>query len=640
MRFEWMKGIDIFGKQIEFKIQGRDSFRSLPGALISVIYGMSMIVVTALTFQNYFRTDRPGLVGESYQRQLYPKIDLLKSKMLPFFIGYSTEIDLISPEQMDRYFTFTVEKIIWKSSSVGGVARLEKEISYHSAVPCGQLSLQEREALYGHIERDTPLAKRVWSHGICIPANDEMHVAGKGSDPEQLIVSFKAKPCSLAAGCATLAELQSVNFQWVLPATSIDASHFHRPKKTTANADLLYYINPKLRQIYSARLKESIILDSTGLFDIDWKVNTRFFDVADITVTQAYRSLDSLSCLERDVRQDSADCFSYFEFNFMSSGIVSNYKRFYKTFGEVLGEIGGINGLVVAFFVVIVTPFVEWKYNRYILNQVYCFLRGPQADSIFSKRPSAVQEKFGVHENAAEGPVRSRGSRLHSQATGETGGGGSGGRCCRKKDPSAFSQVDFEAEAIELTNSNFDIINILRDLNTVKVLARLFLKDRHLKLAQLVQFKQLHDDHAARRLRPNRCWPFFTGHREEQPVDVKPHLEEIAAFAPADELEQDRKVVDHLERVSDKYFKDVIFGDPPGPEATPPAELMTLKAKQAPPHKSSSVTLVLPDEEERTNGPGTLANQHSAVGAKPQFAPPQLFIRKRRPAYNKITPKS
>ncbi len=108
MNFEWMKGIDIFGKQIEFKIEGRDSYKSLPGALMSIMYGISMIVVAGLTFQNYFRTDMPGLVGESYQRQLYPKIDLVKSKMT-------------SPSRSRRSFgrvsSMRTETLLWKSIS-------------------------------------------------------------------------------------------------------------------------------------------------------------------------------------------------------------------------------------------------------------------------------------------------------------------------------------------------------------------------------------------------------------------------------------------------------------------------------------------------------------------------------------------
>jgi hypothetical protein len=154
-----------------------------------------------------------------------------------------------------------------------------------------------------------------------------------------------------------------------------------------ANADDIYYINPALRQKYNAKFKENIVWDSKGLFDPDLQERTRYYDLSNIFVSNAYRNPAKLECTPEETLDDASDCYSYFEFSFQSSGVVFNYKRSYKTLGDTLGDIGGLNGVIMLAFMILAKPIVDWSYDRHILNKVYSFLQNEAAKKIIQHSP-------------------------------------------------------------------------------------------------------------------------------------------------------------------------------------------------------------------------------------------------------------
>ena len=60
---------------------------------------------------------------------------------------------------------------------------------------------------------------------------------------------------------------------------------------------------------------------------------------------------------------------------------------------------------------------------------------------------------------------------------------------CRKKSKTDIELENNEELATQQIDSSLDILNIVRDLNTLKVLAHLLLRPRHMGLAPLIGFK-------------------------------------------------------------------------------------------------------------------------------------------------------
>jgi hypothetical protein len=442
----------MFGKKVELQIEGRSSFKTYFGSFITLVYLGIVISASTPTFLEYLNTNQPGVIAESYKRSLYPEINLHKARHLPFMIAYSNEVDLIPFDKMSRYFTFSLEKIIWKEKEIDGVLGYAKEIIYTEPVPCGSLS-EEEIASYDYVEKGSFLEELLMQYAICMPASSNLTVVGKGSDPEMVLISFKIKPCSLpnGIGCATEKELGKANFMWITPTSTRDSSNYVNPRSKYANADDTYYINPSIRQILSSKFKENVVFDLKGIFDPQPIERTRYFDIADIFVTNAFRRRDKITCEFAQMRQDDESCYSYFEFSFQSSGAIFNFKRSYKTLRDTLGEIGGLNELIILVILILVSPVVDWEYERFIHKKVFSF--------------SQDKRIFPLLKHAGE---------LSSN----------GGWCC-KKVRNQSDEARVHSMIGKALDKKMDIINFIQDLNVLSLLSKIYLQQKHIKLAPL-----------------------------------------------------------------------------------------------------------------------------------------------------------
>ena len=520
---EWIKFFDIFGKKVEIKVDGNDYYKSYSGALISFAYGIIMLILSVLSIQSYLRTDSPGLIGESYERSLYPEINLENNNLMPFFIGYRTETDLILPSEMSKFFTFTIEKIVWRTIvQTNESATLEKVIDYVEAVPCGSLSEESRKS-YKYIREGSFLQTLFSDYAMCMPGDSNLRVFGKGSDQEFGLISFKVKPCSLPSGCASIQEMRDVNFQWVLPTNTFDSSNYVSPKSVLADADNVYYINPSINQIYVAKFKEIVVWDSEGFFNPDPTEKIRYFDISDIFITQAYRNQSKLSCTVAETLNDSSYCDSYFEFSYQSSGNVFNYKRAYKTLGDSLGEIGGLNGIVILIFTILAKPIMDWVYDEHIFSSVYCFLRDDTGKEIF-------------------GVGRERGGS------------------CLKKWRDGKRMREMKEHGLDMINENVDIVSIIKDINTIKVLAGIFLKERHTRLAEIVQFKMMLDRLKKQAVKKTCGIECGKKNEKKEEGSIKKSLEDLKRGIGSDSPKKGSPGLNQLvQQISDTYYKDVLL---------------------------------------------------------------------------------
>ena len=460
MCLEWIKGLDMFGKKVELQIEGRSSFKTYFGAVVTVIFLSFITTVSLPTFLEYLSTDQPGLIGESYKRSLYPEINLHTAKHLPFLIAYSNEVDLIPFESMKRYFTFTVEKIMWKESGSNGVLGYQKEIIYTEPVPCGSLSKEEL-ANYDYLEKHSFLEDLLMHYAICMPASSNLTVIGKGTDPEFVVISFKIKPCSLpgGVGCASEQELGKANFMWINPINALDSANYAQPRSKHANADDIYYINPSIRQMYVAKFKENVVLDLKGIFDPQPSEKVRYFDIEDVFATNAFRKPDEITCEFAHTRRDDESCYSYFEYSFQSSGAIFNYKRSYKTLRDTLGEIGGLIEVIILASLILVSPVVDWQYSRHIQKKVFQFTRDKRILPYFEAAESPAQKT-------------STAVALKSRNT----------WCC-KKTLNKSKESNLKSAIQKTLDQKLDVINFIQDLNVLSLLSKVYLQQHHLKLA-------------------------------------------------------------------------------------------------------------------------------------------------------------
>jgi hypothetical protein len=376
MNINMFKSLDFFSPPVELNIAGDSNFKTFQGLMFTAVYSVIMIVVIYWTSEDYFRTDMPSSIYDAFQRSQYPRVNLTNSKLLPIFFGYSTEVDMIPSNDYSKYFTFSTVKVSWVTTTgANGEIGLEKRIKEFKSGACSDMPA-ERLKPYEYMGKDNYVYQMIGEYGICIQDDQDFYVEGKGSDELFEVVTFRVMPCTLADNtqCATPQEMAKANFVLALPSSNVDATNFENPQSYVVMADDIYYINPNIRQLYTTKIRENQVLDYLGLVTQEWKERTKFYDIASIFVTQGFRDPSQLSCTAADARDPNSSCMSYFELSLQSSGTVGVLRRSYITLTSVFGDIGGINGIVSFFMIILYQPINNYLRMRFLRRQLYSFI--------------------------------------------------------------------------------------------------------------------------------------------------------------------------------------------------------------------------------------------------------------------------
>ena len=365
-----LQKLDIFADKPNLRINGQETFRTSYGVLIAALYFASLVGVSVRQLMSYWDFSSPLTTGESFTRQNYPKVDLVKNRLIPVFIFYSTETDFIPIDQIGQYFTITAKKIIWASAADGSGVDVEKHFEDIGVKPCSQLTPEEL-SVFDYMLDDGYVYNAMKTYGMCPIPSDKYFVEGKGSDNLFQLISVSLKPCSLPTGCRTHKEMQKANFQVFMPTTSVNTSNYENHQNFSVSADDVYYINPRVRQIYTSKVKEMQIVDYIGTFPA-WKMRTSYFEISSNTFTQMYRDELSVSCTVAQLNEnDTPNCLSYFEFTVQSSGEVQVNKRTYNTLEQTLGNIGGLNAILSLVALILYSRINEKKRRDFLLKQIY-----------------------------------------------------------------------------------------------------------------------------------------------------------------------------------------------------------------------------------------------------------------------------
>ena len=246
---------------------------------------------------------------------------------------------------------------------------LEKGIELFEAVPCKYLS-SKRMRILDYMDASPLFKETVIEYGICPDLPLNLSVEGKGTDSFHSTFDFQIFPCSLLSGCMSQNDMVKSNFQLVLPTSNLDISNLEEPISFRPTADDVFYINPTSSQVFSIKLKKFTVKDYIGLMPT-WKQRLSIHDIGSDTTTINYRN-KKIVCDFAEIIEDDNDIYQpYLHFSFQSSGVLILNKRSYKTAGETIGAIGGMNSILVIILVLIYGPINENLRKEYIRSRVY-----------------------------------------------------------------------------------------------------------------------------------------------------------------------------------------------------------------------------------------------------------------------------
>lgn len=456
---------DIFAEPIPLNVGGNEFFKTKTGATISFIYIIAAAVITYQEFYAYFDRTEPQTTIEGYSTENYPKINLFKEKLVPFFIGSAIDTDYVPVENLDYYVTLRSHRLSWVTSKLPDdsiiVQKLTKPIP---VVPCKTLEGEDLD-VFSYIDKDSSFYDIFLDYGMCPKLGDSITIEGKGIDDFMEEFIFNIKPCSLRTGCATKNEVEAFSFILAIPTATFNASNFESPHSQSPQADYLYYLASKAKQVLSFSFVENQVYNYVG-FNPEWEKVYTYYDLGQPVLNVMNRNENTITCLrEQAMGPEGSGCSSYFSLSLMSSGSVIMRKREYQTLMDTLGTIGGVTGIISAAFLFLYGFINERKRASFIMKSVY---------------PMHVAEELNA-KNEEKLNSRRRPFPL----------------CCLKKRDNLAKSTDQPLPKDSLTRKqiyerieqSLDVLNIVRDSCYMRIFAELLMKQRHKGLSQLVDVK-------------------------------------------------------------------------------------------------------------------------------------------------------
>ena len=338
--------LDFLAPTMHLNVNGSWAVKTYTGVLISLLCVTMAIYASTLQVIDYFDTTNPFIAAELKLNTVYPEIDLVKNRHLPMMFAFAGGTAFINTTEAKKYFT--VQYTMW-TYIIGEDASTDFQFIINDlpVVPCRELiekgTLNPKEfTTLGGFQKYFP------DFGICIDASGvNLTVIGSNADAYQKTVLLRVLPCSLPdhTQCKSKEEVNAVTIQLLKPAIGLNLGNIDSPINYEINADDYISLNTDIDQVTAQQLIKNTIYDAKGfLFPVQEKVTYTTYDPPFLT-TQ-WRDTTQIKVTTDDITNFVAK--PYFEFQWKSGQKFNLIKRNYNSFLDYLGNIGGINSLIMA----------------------------------------------------------------------------------------------------------------------------------------------------------------------------------------------------------------------------------------------------------------------------------------------------
>ena len=417
--------INLVGEEPKFKIQGYSRVPSACSILLSAIAIALIGSISYVFLAESFDVSKPDVNIELRTLPNYPKIPLGSEKM--FFAVIRNNLTVgNSREEVDwaTMGTITARVILktFEKDKEGNASGRKFKRFFLKTVNCSQV--MDR---YQYLENHT-MTKSISESGLCfVPKDAELtNYYLQGHRLEDIYSSFEINfwPCSLKnpKKCASENLVSRAKYVLVRPSPDIDLSKPDKFFKWIPLAGDLNEIDPGSRQQFYSKFKKFSIFDKTSIFE-EAKHKKDYFQIDEYYVKSLSRDRTRLHCPARMIG-NKALCQPYMEMIFTSSNKQESITRLYPSHLIALSEIGGFTELILMFI-----GFVYGLYNSRV-----CEMRTFLVKSVFALGKNG---RLGASEEKGYGKV---------------------------------------------AEDNLDLIEVMKELNGLRILNKVIFKDYHLTL--------------------------------------------------------------------------------------------------------------------------------------------------------------
>jgi len=287
---------------------------------------------------------------------------------------------------------------------------------------------------------------------------DHLDVFGKYSDKVLANARFSIYPCVLPSGCAQPSDVIRFSFLYSEMVPSLNLSDYKQPVKYSLNSENYNYISTTNGQKIQRTLRSISIIDTRGFFSGESsRVNYADIDQEHFNIFS--RDQTKTSCSPTELGYPT--CKAYYIVDTASGGTTVKYTRTFRGIIDTIGNIGGVIEMI--YLVAFCLYFFYNKHSTkiFLLENVYDIKINSKSYKYF--RCCWKKRKLHIHE-----------SSLSSLPTLASADG---------KTISIDEQLD---KAYLGILNKLNIVEILREFNSLQLLSKAFLDERHLKLAPML----------------------------------------------------------------------------------------------------------------------------------------------------------
>lgn len=480
--------LDFLAPPVTLNIGGSQGMRTYLGVSLSMMYLASLIYLIYFTIDQYLDTTTPTIVQQSSETDTYPKMDFSASHFFPVLYVFKNDLFNIPVDEIPKYFSVRY----YKYRSITGIdpsgtPTVNVSIQSMDVVPCRDIMNDPEYWQYYKEYTDTAHFKLLGVRfAMCIKVNSSLtSIEGGGSDPLITLLSYKIMPCSLVdtTQCASVNTMKGVAFVLTNPSFGLNYSNYENPVTGYLNVDQIYYVNEGLKQKFEAKLFSTEIWDDPGMY-FPMRLRKQFNSIDKLVTSSRSRDPTSVTCTWANVL--ATKCNAYMDFNFMSSGRKITAIRKYLGVLESVSNFGGTNSIFFILFLYINMFYVYMNERDFMTSQVFDFF-SQDLFAIKKKQGGCCRRKARItNGNAVQygqpqelTPTKmERGREPFGDENNQNNG-----------DPIELDEKaleDVREEAFKIIEKSLDVVTLVKEVNNLKVLTHMLLKEYHLKLVPVI----------------------------------------------------------------------------------------------------------------------------------------------------------
>lgn len=475
------RGLDRFGPAYQLNHKGSAHFKTAFGAT-ATLCSMAVLLwlVVRLSFQVFDRTN-PTSSRLTEVKSDGTKFELSQTDMIPAFMLLNKTSQQPLPAALFSNFVTMQMEVVSATVDLTTKMRTSKKI-YYSIKPCGQISNKKQyKRLYEH--KELLGIQDLTMNCLDIPEEESFPVFGTILDPVIQVIRFVVYPCSLTnqSQCMPDTMIQQIAIATVDYKKFVDFSDYENPIRYGYNIRDELHLMPLNGIILTRHLSQVKVQDITNSLTGEPSKTTTFLQINEeqtYVTPKANVNYCPASSLGNELL-----CDSYIRVEYRYSPVIDTYTRTYADIFSAFANFGGFKELIISGMFLLL-----YFYNNLVSHHYM------QLEVLNIGSASLLADNLLISEVNSSSPVveaQGPGTNLRPSDSNTKIFTSSESSSLKSSKTQKFKQEEAKCEywikknVQELIETSTDYANLVKEINTWKILKEIFFSQYQLKLIPL-----------------------------------------------------------------------------------------------------------------------------------------------------------